>query len=111
MSSGYWQLEVAPDDKHKTAFITRYGLFQHVRMGFGLCNVPATFQRAMQKVLEGLLWDIALVYLDDDIVVGFLISSWCKARKAKFECRDQYQKAFESLREAMTSAPIIKASR
>ena len=39
-------------------------------MGFGLCNAPATFRQATQKVLEGLLWDIALVYLDDVIVVG-----------------------------------------
>ena len=34
LSSGYWQLEVAPEDRHKTAFIKKYGLFQHARMGF-----------------------------------------------------------------------------
>jgi hypothetical protein len=39
-------------------------------MGFGLCNAPATFQRAMQLVLRGLIWTQVLVYLDDIIVLG-----------------------------------------
>ena len=57
-------------DRHKTAFITRYGLFEHTRMGMGLCNAPATFQRAMQLVLRGLTWSQVLVYLDDVVVLG-----------------------------------------
>jgi len=59
-----------PQDQHKTAFITKYGLFEHVRMGFGLCNAPATFQRSINLVLTGLLWDSVLAYLDDVIVLG-----------------------------------------
>ena len=71
--SGYWQLEIDEADRHKTAFVTRYGLFEHVRLGFGLCNAPATFSLAMQAVLlcrQGLLWNYVLAYLDDVIVVG-----------------------------------------
>ena len=68
--SGYWQIEIAPEDQKKTAFITKYGLFEHKMMCFGLCNGPATFQRAMQFVLSGLLWDKALCYLDDVISLG-----------------------------------------
>ena len=75
MASGYYQLEVAECDKPKTAFITRYGLFQHTRMGFGLCNAPATFQRAMQTVLKGLNWKEVLAYLDDIIVLGTTFES------------------------------------
>ena len=75
MASGYYQLEVAERDKPKTAFITRYGLFQHTRMGFGLCNAPATFQRAMQTVLKGLNWKEVLAYLDDIIVLGTTFES------------------------------------
>ena len=70
MASGYWQINLAEEDRHKTAFITKYGLFEHTRMGFGLCNAPATFQRAIQLVLRGLTWKDVLAYLDDVIVVG-----------------------------------------
>ena len=70
MSSGYWQINLNEADRHKTAFITKYGLFEHTRMGFGLCNAPATFQRAVQLVLRGLTWKDVLAYLDDVIVVG-----------------------------------------
>ena len=70
LASGYWQLEINEEDRHKTAFVTRYGLFEHIRLGFGLCNAPATFRRAMHTVLQGLLWDYVLAYLDDVIVVG-----------------------------------------
>lgn len=56
MASGYYQIMIDKADRHKTAFITRYGLFEHTRMGMGLCNAPATFQRAMQYVLRGLTW-------------------------------------------------------
>ena len=70
LAFGYWQIEIAPEDQKKTAFITKYGLFEHKMMCFGLCNGPATFQRAMQFVLSGLLWDKALCYLDDVISLG-----------------------------------------
>ena len=70
MASGYYQIELKEEDKRKTAIITRYGLFEHNRMGFGLCNAPATFQRAIQLVLSGLTWKSALAYLDDINVLG-----------------------------------------
>jgi hypothetical protein len=70
MASGYYQIELDEKSRQKTAFITRYGLFEHTRMGFGLCNAPATFQRAMHLVLRGLTWTQVLVYLDDIIVLG-----------------------------------------
>ena len=70
LASGYWQIDIDPRDSHKTAFFTRHGLFEHVRLAQGLCNAPATFQRVMHLVLRGLTWGRALVYLDDIIILG-----------------------------------------
>lgn len=47
LASAYNQVEVHPDDRHKTAFTTPMGLFEYNRMPFGLCNVPALFQKLM----------------------------------------------------------------
>ena len=70
LASGYWQVDVHPKDHHKTAFLTREGLWQFKVMQFGLCNAPATFERLMEMILQGLLWKRCLVYIDDIIVYG-----------------------------------------
>ncbi|KAL5471130.1 hypothetical protein EMCRGX_G029213 [Ephydatia muelleri] len=68
LTSGYWQVEVAPEDREKTAFVTPCGLFQFCVMPFGLTNAPATFQRLMERVLAGLHWTTCLIYLDDILI-------------------------------------------
>ncbi|KAJ7998214.1 hypothetical protein DPEC_G00220270 [Dallia pectoralis] len=68
LASGYWQVEVDPKDREKTAFTTPLGLYEFDLMPFGLCNAPATFQRLMQRCLGGLVHDSLLIYLDDVIV-------------------------------------------
>jgi hypothetical protein len=67
-ASGYWQIEIDENDREKTAFITKSGLYEFKVMPFGLTNAPATFQRAMNMILAGLKWSICLIYLDDIIV-------------------------------------------
>jgi hypothetical protein len=46
LASGYWQVEMDPKDKDKTAFATsRHGLFHFNVIPFGLTNAPSTFER------------------------------------------------------------------
>ena len=47
LASGYYQVSLSQEARVKTAFATHSGLFQFRVMPFGLCNVPATFERLM----------------------------------------------------------------
>ncbi|KAI5149382.1 hypothetical protein ENBRE01_0870 [Enteropsectra breve] len=67
-TSGYYQIEIAPCDRWKTAFSWKGGLFEFNRMPFGLCNGPATFQRAMDKLFKQEKNKFVLPYFDDIII-------------------------------------------
>lgn len=68
LASGFHQIEVHPDDIQKTAFSVEHGLYEYLRMPFGLKNAPATFQRVMDHVLRDLIGKCCLVYMDDIII-------------------------------------------
>jgi hypothetical protein len=70
ITSAYNQIPVREEDIPKTAFVSKYGLWEYTTMPFGLCNAPATFQRLMEVVLSGLQWETCLIYLDDVLVFG-----------------------------------------
>jgi hypothetical protein len=71
LRSGFWQVPLRGEDKEKTAFaVPGAGLWQFTRMPFGLCNASATFQRMMERVLEGLPFENCRVYIDDILVSG-----------------------------------------
>jgi len=84
LKSGYWQLKVRPEDREKTAFSVGRGLWQFTVMPFGLCNAPATFERLIEKVLEGLLSRICLVYLDDVIIFASTFNEMLENLKKVF---------------------------
>ena len=68
LRQGYWQQELDEESSQKTAFVTRRGIFKFNVLAYGLCNAPASFQRLMDMVLNGLTWQVCLVYLDDVVV-------------------------------------------
>ena len=63
--SGYNQVSIAPEDQHKIAFATEWGIFAYRVMPFGLTNAPATFQRLMSHAFKEYLRDFLEVYMDD----------------------------------------------
>ena len=65
-------MSVAPCDQHKTAFTTPFGLHQFKVMPFGLNGDPASFQRMMDHVIDG-LQQFAAASLDDLVVFS---STW-----------------------------------
>ncbi len=78
LTAGYFQVNVSEKDREKTAVTTPFGLFEWTRMLFGLCNVPATFQRLLGVVLGDLAFDVLLVYLDDVIIFSRDFESHCE---------------------------------
>ena len=68
--SGYFQIEIAPEDQEKTAFTCPFGTYAYRRMPFGLCNAPATFQRCMLSIFSDMVERIMEVYMDDITVYG-----------------------------------------
>ena len=63
LASGFYQVPIHPDDRHKTAMITPFGNYQWNVMGMGLSNAPAAFQTLMERVLQPFLGKFVVVFM------------------------------------------------
>ena len=77
LRSGYWRVSMSPEDCEKTAFSTPDGLWEFLRMPFGVSNGCATFHRGIQIMLSCLKYDTCLCYFGDIIIPFTSIAQHC----------------------------------
>ena len=68
LKSGYRQIKIRPEDVPKTAFSTRYGLYEYLVKSFGLTNAAAYFMYLMNSVFMPELDMFVVVFIDDILI-------------------------------------------
>ena len=80
MKSGFWQIQIHPKDRYKTAFTVPFGQYEWTVMPFGLKNAPSEFQRIMNDIYNHFS-DFCIVYIDDVLIFSHSIDQHFKHLK------------------------------
>ena len=98
LKSAYWQVKLTKRSIKKTAFICHRGLYEFLRVPFGLKNAPSLFQRMISKVLHKFIGKTCFAYLDDIIIFS--------------KTQEEHKAHVEEILEALNKANLkLKASK